>query len=51
MKNNFSISMRELSTIFNVDIKTIKRDIAKLKTQNKIKRIGPDKGGYWEIIE
>ena len=25
--------------------------ISKLKEQRKLKRIGPDKGGYWEIIE
>jgi predicted HTH transcriptional regulator len=22
-----------------------------LKKQNKIKRVGPDKGGYWEILK
>jgi len=28
-----------------------KRDIAKLKAKGIIKRIGPDKGGYWKIIK
>jgi predicted HTH transcriptional regulator len=28
---------------------TIIRDIEKLKKIGVIKRIGPDKGGYWEI--
>lgn len=22
-----------------------------MKEQNKIKRIGPDKGGHWEVVE
>ncbi len=30
---------------------TVKRTIAKLKNANKIRRIGADKNGYWEIIE
>ena len=29
---------------------TVKRTIAKLKKANKIRRVGPDKGGHWEII-
>ena len=26
-------------------------NIRKLKEQNIIRRVGPDKGGYWEIID
>jgi len=29
---------------------TIYRDIEKLKNKRQIKRMGPDKGGYWKII-
>jgi len=29
--------------------KTIKRDIEKLKKEGKLNRIGPDKGGYWDV--
>jgi ATP-dependent DNA helicase RecG len=43
------ISMKEIAVILNVNIKTIKRDIQKLKNANKIIRKGPDKGGLWEI--
>lgn len=25
--------------------------MAKLKKEGRIKRIGPDKGGYWEVVE
>jgi len=28
-----------------------KRDLKKLKELNIIKRIGADKGGYWEVVE
>ena len=51
MKNNSEISMLELSEILNVNHKTIKRDIEKLKAKGLIERIGSNKGGYWKIIE
>jgi len=42
--------MLELSNMFNVNHKTIKRDIKILKEKGLIERIGPAKGGYWKII-
>lgn len=30
---------------------TVKEYIAKLKKEEKVKRIGPDRGGYWEVVE
>jgi len=29
----------------------VKKNISKLKSDGLIRRIGPDKGGYWEIIK
>jgi ATP-dependent DNA helicase RecG len=51
IRNNRNITMQELAHYFEKDIKTIKRDIVKLKEQNIIKRIGPDKGGHWEVVK
>jgi ATP-dependent DNA helicase RecG len=31
-------------------LRAIEKQLAKLKQQGTIKRIGPDKGGYWEIV-
>jgi predicted HTH transcriptional regulator len=31
--------------------KTIKRDVVKLKEQNRLKRVGSLKSGYWEVEE
>lgn len=28
----------------------VKGAINKLKKENKLRRIGPDKGGHWEVI-
>jgi Fic family protein len=45
------ISARELAEHFGVAEKTIKRDIEKLKADGRLKRVGPLKGGHWEVIE
>jgi predicted HTH transcriptional regulator len=29
----------------------IKKNIATLQAEGKIKRVGPDKGGYWEVVD
>lgn len=51
IKNNPTISFDELSEQLHVARITIYRDIEKLKNKGIIKRIGPDKGGYWEIVK
>jgi ATP-dependent DNA helicase RecG len=47
--DNNTITIPKIAEIIKVTEKTIKRDIAKLKESGIIKRIGPDKGGHWEI--
>ena len=47
-----SIGRKELATkIENITEYGVKYHINKLKKEDKLKRIGPDKGGYWEVIE
>ena len=42
--------MQEIAGQLNISKRTIRRDIEKLKQQNKLKRIGTEKTGHWEII-
>ena len=51
IQKNKYITMLELANEMGVTQKTIKRDIVKLKEYKVIKRIGPDKGGYWELMD
>ena len=51
IRNNSRISLINLSKILNVSRMTIFRDIEKMKENGIIDRVGPDKGGYWKIIE
>ena len=45
------ITVSALAEHFNVTAKTIKRDLDELKALNKIKRIGSNRAGSWEIIK
>lgn len=48
-QNNY-ITIRELSKILEISGRAIIKNINILKKSGKLKRIGPDKGGHWEII-
>ena len=48
--NNPYITTAELSQLTGLSISGIEKNLRQLKEQNKIKRIGPDKGGHWEVI-
>ena len=47
-KNNL-LTISELSATLNVSKSTIERNLKKLQDSDKLRRIGPDKGGYWEV--
>jgi len=51
MKKNNKIIIPEIARELNVTEKTIKRDIEKIRKLGKVKRIGPDKGGYWKVLK
>ncbi|MBL4711696.1 MAG: Fic family protein [Gammaproteobacteria bacterium] len=44
-----SITRQQMAQLINKDIRTIARAIKKLQDQNKLKRIGSDKTGHWQI--
>ena len=49
ISENKDITIVELANKLDVADKTIKRDIAKLKEQNRLIRVGSLKSGHWEI--
>jgi len=50
IKENPRLTRKELAEIIGISQDGIKHNLAKLKAESRIKRIGPDRGGYWEII-
>lgn len=49
IKANPNITTHELAKKINVARMTVYRDLEKLKKLGAIVRVGPDKGGYWEV--
>ncbi len=50
MKENSDITILSLAKKLDISTRAIEKQIAKLKQQGKNKRIGLDKGGYWEVV-
>jgi ATP-dependent DNA helicase RecG len=51
MKENKYVTTKELSGHIKISTTAIDNNISKLKKKGILKRIGPAKGGYWEIIK
>jgi ATP-dependent DNA helicase RecG len=51
IRKNPRITRKELSVVIGLTEESIKYHIGKMQNKGKIRRIGPDKGGYWEIAE
>ena len=49
MVENRDVTIEQLAELCSVSSKTIKRDIAKLKNDSRVARIGSVKSGYWEV--
>ena len=48
LQENPKISLSKMAKELNVTSRVIERII---RNSNKIKRVGPDKGGHWEIVD
>ena len=44
------ITIPELATLAGVTERSVERNIQRLQLENRLRRVGPDKGGYWEIV-
>ena len=51
MRTDPAITIADLVQNIGITDRAIKKQIEKLKAQGRIRRIGPDKGGYWEVVE
>lgn len=50
IKDNNKITIKEMAIKLDKTTRSIERTIKKLKQDNKIKRVGSDKTGTWEIV-
>ncbi len=49
IKENKSISAREMAAIIGISQRAVEKQLATLKKEKHIKRVGGAKGGHWEI--
>jgi len=40
----------QLAKIIGITRRAILKQINKLKNQKRLRRVGPDKGGHWEVV-
>ncbi len=51
MRENPTVTKVELAAVLGIHGSNVDRNIQKLKRLGLISRIGPAKGGHWEVID
>ena len=51
LQRNPGITIPEIAAELGLTARAIKKNIAAMKASGVVKRIGPAKGGRWEIVE
>ncbi len=46
-----NITIQEIVELTGLSKRAVEWRLKKLREQGKLKRIGPDKGGYWQVID
>ena len=50
ISKNPYMTQKDISLLLEISLRTVERNVADLREKNKIRRIGSNKNGYWEII-
>ncbi len=51
VSSNPRITQVELATMLGISIVHVNKNMKKLQSMGIIRRVGPDKGGHWEVVE
>ena len=51
IRENAHITTQEMADKLGISRRAVAKAIAGLKAAEVIRRVGPDKGGFWEIVE
>jgi ATP-dependent DNA helicase RecG len=51
MQDNPHTTIAELAENLNLSTRAIEKQIAKLQELDRIRRVGSDKGGRWEVLK
>lgn len=47
---NSKVTIDELAEKIGISTRAIEKNLKKLQESNRLKRVGPDKGGFWQVI-
>jgi ATP-dependent DNA helicase RecG len=50
MRQSPVITVSEIAKLIGVTERAVKKQIAILRALERLRRIGPDKGGHWEVL-
>ena len=51
MAKNPNVTIAELTIIISMSNAGVRKIIGQMKSDGLIRRVGPDKGGHWEVID
>ena len=51
IRENPTVSAQEIASMLALSSRAIEKHLSKLKEKGVLKRIGPDKGGHWEVLK
>ena len=51
IKHNSEITQNELANNLQLSVKAIEKNLKQLRESGIIRRVGPDKGGHWEVLK
>ncbi|MHC1744302.1 MAG: HTH domain-containing protein [Syntrophobacteraceae bacterium] len=51
IRRDASVTTERMGEILDISKRAVLKQIQKLKAQGRLKRVGPDKAGHWEVVE
>lgn len=51
LSQDSTLSAAALAERISITAQTVEKQIARMKADGVLRQIGPDKGGYWQVVE
>ena len=51
LKADSELAAREIADTLGISQRAVEKQIAKLREEERVRRIGPAKGGHWEVVK
>ena len=51
LAENPHATQNELAVVTGLSVRGVEKNLSRLKASGVIRRVGPDKGGHWEVVK